>query len=381
MSLFTHIRNIIIFLWYNLRYLPTLIKAIIVTIIIYVSGRSHSLPQRGFMIHVAVQFFRRVFTKFLTMNIRDFVKLRKSWSFLESQPWDPASVSISRIPVHFSPSVWDAIGHFTVIEKNLLTSELLPSPHQKKAFQMFKIDMDAIEKNLLKPDPVQTFKHSPDMFNTNTDSPSHSSPIKSPHRYEIDSMTNSPIHGNCLDPELPRHRNGIPRMIQTVSQSLKNEIDEIRSANEAEALILDVIRPICDENVQNRNVIYFIHGGAFVMCTTRLYRVYTSFLVSHTGYTCYSVEYRLCPEYEFPHCLEDVISGYLYLVHQLGIDPKRIHLVGDSAGGNMALALLFYLQDNGLETPATAALFSPIASLNLIDFFAALTNTYNFSLT
>lgn len=51
-----------------------------------------------------------------------------------------------------------------------------------------------------------------------------------------------------------------------------------------------------------------------------------------------SVDYRLSHLNPFPAALIDAISGYVYLINNRSIDPKRIVVVGDSAGGNLALA-------------------------------------------
>ncbi|KIY73135.1 alpha/beta-hydrolase [Cylindrobasidium torrendii FP15055 ss-10] len=82
----------------------------------------------------------------------------------------------------------------------------------------------------------------------------------------------------------------------------------------------------------------------------------------------FSVEYRLSKHGHngFPAALFDAISGYLFLVNQAGYSPSQIILGGDSAGGNLALALTRYLVNNkgmaGLpDVPSTLVLLSPWA--------------------
>jgi acetyl esterase/lipase len=71
----------------------------------------------------------------------------------------------------------------------------------------------------------------------------------------------------------------------------------------------------------------------------------------------FSIEYRLskaapyAPQGAFPSALIDALAGYDYLVNTVGFDPKDIILEGDSAGGNLALALVRYLTEYGSHDP------------------------------
>lgn len=83
----------------------------------------------------------------------------------------------------------------------------------------------------------------------------------------------------------------------------------------------------------------------------------------------FSLDYRLCvpgrPEVgSFPAPLADAVAGYRYLVNECNFEPKNIIVAGDSAGGNLALALCRYLRDeklDGLEVPGAMLLLSPWA--------------------
>jgi chemotaxis response regulator CheB len=59
------------------------------------------------------------------------------------------------------------------------------------------------------------------------------------------------------------------------------------------------------------------------------------------------------PEHPFPAALEDAVSYYCWLLAE-GADPRQIAVIGDSAGGGLALALLLKLRDSGLPLPAAA---------------------------
>ena len=70
---------------------------------------------------------------------------------------------------------------------------------------------------------------------------------------------------------------------------------------------------------------------------------YTRIWSIDTKIPVFSIDYRLSPKYQFPSAINDVWQAYYYLVEnakqEFGIDPKRIILVGDSAGGNLVAAI------------------------------------------
>ena len=72
------------------------------------------------------------------------------------------------------------------------------------------------------------------------------------------------------------------------------------------------------------------------------------------------------PVHPFPTQLLEALSAYYHLVRELNIPPKRIILIGDSAGGHLALALQRYLlQSNVLPSPGGLILFSPWCDLSV----------------
>jgi acetyl esterase/lipase len=122
----------------------------------------------------------------------------------------------------------------------------------------------------------------------------------------------------------------------------------------------------------NIQVILHIHGGAFVVTNGRTADegVLAKRLLKHTTAT-----HVLCPQYRnstlpvsktsdpFPAALQDSLTSYLYLVNDLQVSPKDIVLSGDSAGGNLCIALLKYLKDYGDElnipNPSACLVWSP----------------------
>ena len=108
--------------------------------------------------------------------------------------------------------------------------------------------------------------------------------------------------------------------------------------------------------------VLYLHGGGYVWGSPRTHRSLTAKLASATKAHVLALDYRLAPEHPFPAGLDDAVTGYRWLI-DTGIEPDRIAVCGDSAGGGLAMGLLVSLRQRGLAMPACAALFSPWADM------------------
>jgi acetyl esterase/lipase len=106
----------------------------------------------------------------------------------------------------------------------------------------------------------------------------------------------------------------------------------------------------------------YIHGGAWCMGSPRTHRRLVAELAAGAGVRAVSVDYRLAPEHPFPAALDDCVAAYRWVLARR-VDPARIVVAGDSAGGNLAAALLVRLRDEGVPLPAAAVLLSPATDL------------------
>jgi epsilon-lactone hydrolase len=111
----------------------------------------------------------------------------------------------------------------------------------------------------------------------------------------------------------------------------------------------------------NRVVLYF-HGGGYTIGSIASYRSYTGRLARATQSRLLSVGYRLAPEHPFPAALHDAVSSYHWLLDQ-GISPSRICVVGDSAGGGLALSMVIAVRDAGAPLPAAIVAIGPSTDL------------------
>lgn len=87
------------------------------------------------------------------------------------------------------------------------------------------------------------------------------------------------------------------------------------------------------------SLVYF-HGGGFVLGDAQSYAAQSAFLAERTGCQVLFPEFRLAPEFPFPAAVNDAIAAVRWLLDSttsLLADPCRIALMGDSAGGNLAI--------------------------------------------
>lgn len=110
-------------------------------------------------------------------------------------------------------------------------------------------------------------------------------------------------------------------------------------------------------------VIIHIHGGGFVAQTSRSSQSFTRRWATELRAPVFSIDYRVAPDDTFPAALEDCYSAYKFIVENLGkhmnIKPKKVVLVGDSSGGNLAMALVGLLIKNRSTLPESILLAYP----------------------
>lgn len=112
----------------------------------------------------------------------------------------------------------------------------------------------------------------------------------------------------------------------------------------------------------SERVILYLHGGAFAYGSQRSHGELVAELALAAQARVLFPLYRLAPEHPFPAALHDAAEAYRSLL-AAGVDPARIVIAGDSAGGNLALSLLLTLRDRGEPLPAAGVLISPWVDL------------------
>lgn len=109
-------------------------------------------------------------------------------------------------------------------------------------------------------------------------------------------------------------------------------------------------------------VILYCHGGGYGTGSCLYARSLTSKLAEATSMDVLSFDYRLAPEHPYPAALEDAMKAWNYLM-LLGYGARDVIVAGESAGGNLALALTLKLKEEGRILPRGLVLMSPWTDL------------------
>jgi acetyl esterase len=111
-------------------------------------------------------------------------------------------------------------------------------------------------------------------------------------------------------------------------------------------------------------ILYF-HGGGWVIGSPEAYELPCRFFCARSGCTVVAVDYRLAPEHKFPAGVDDAVAAFRWLASEgvdLGIDPARIVVAGDSAGGTLA-AVVSQLVRGEARVPCLQWLIYPATDL------------------
>ena len=108
---------------------------------------------------------------------------------------------------------------------------------------------------------------------------------------------------------------------------------------------------------EDRAILY-LHGGGYAIGSIDSHRAMAAGLSSAAGARVLLIGYRLAPEHPFPAAVEDSTAAYRWLLRQ-GVEPARVVVAGDSAGGGLTVATLIALRDAKERLPAGGICISP----------------------
>ncbi|MGJ7498051.1 alpha/beta hydrolase [Variovorax sp. RT4R15] len=112
------------------------------------------------------------------------------------------------------------------------------------------------------------------------------------------------------------------------------------------------------QGADTTKVILYFHGGGFAVGSSASHRKLAGHLAKHLGVTAVVIDYRRAPEHPFPAQLEDSTAVYKELLAR-GFKASDIVTSGDSAGGNLAIATVLKLRQDGVALPGAVIAFSP----------------------
>jgi len=114
---------------------------------------------------------------------------------------------------------------------------------------------------------------------------------------------------------------------------------------------------------QPKTTVFYLHGGGYCLGSCASYRKPIANLSKRTHSRFLVLEYARAPEKQYPYALDQVFEAYKWLLGQ-GVEPSKLVVAGDSAGGGLAAALLVKLRDNGIPLPSCSVLISPWTDLS-----------------
>jgi acetyl esterase/lipase len=116
-----------------------------------------------------------------------------------------------------------------------------------------------------------------------------------------------------------------------------------------------LVTPIGSDPTQ---VLIFMHGGGFALGSSASHRKLAGHVAKACGATAFVLDFRLAPEYKYPAQIDDGLAVYQALLAE-GRTPRDLTPIGDSAGGNLAISMVFAARTRGIPVPAQVITFSP----------------------
>ncbi|WP_346839433.1 alpha/beta hydrolase [Microbulbifer sp. SAOS-129_SWC] len=164
-------------------------------------------------------------------------------------------------------------------------------------------------------------------------------------------------------PRLPFHRPLFVRISNLLLKLLPAQKSIAGIALERQALShgsLRIYRPL--EGSSGAGLLW-IHGGGMITGRAAQDDRLCSAWARQLGLSVFSIDYRLAPRHPFPAALDDCYEAWQWLLNTAdrhGLEPTRIAIAGQSAGGGLAASLVQKIRDEGIAQPAALALFSPM---------------------
>lgn len=163
-------------------------------------------------------------------------------------------------------------------------------------------------------------------------------------------------HGLVENPDIEKHRQSQNHIGEILGNTREIHYEELKIGG-MEAEWVSVNRAH-----MKKYVVLYCHGGGYSTGSRKYARTLTSKLASSTFMDVLCFDYRLAPEHPYPAALEDAVAAWDYLM-LLGYGAREVIVAGDSAGGNLALALTLSLKAHKRLLPRGLVLMSPWTDL------------------
>lgn len=164
------------------------------------------------------------------------------------------------------------------------------------------------------------------------------------------------VHGIIENQDLDKHRHSQDQVGALLGNSKERLIKSVL-IEDMEGEWISVNR-----GHMKKYVILYCHGGGYSTGSSLYARTLTTKLAESTSMDVLCFDYRLAPENPYPAACEDAMKAWDYLM-LLGYGARDVIVAGDSAGGNLALALVLKLKEQERLLPRGLVLFSPWSDL------------------
>ncbi|MBQ7839984.1 MAG: alpha/beta hydrolase [Lachnospiraceae bacterium] len=164
------------------------------------------------------------------------------------------------------------------------------------------------------------------------------------------------MHGMVENTDIDKHRQSQDRIGAILGKEKKAEY----IPQDVDGMSCEWVR--VERAHMKKYVILYCHGGGYSTGSTLYARTITTKLAESTSMDVFVFNYRLAPEHPYPAALEDAMKAWNYLM-LLGYGARDVIVAGDSAGGNLALALVLKLKEEGRILPRGLVLLSPWTDL------------------
>ncbi len=143
-----------------------------------------------------------------------------------------------------------------------------------------------------------------------------------------------------------------------------SRVEELSIPGPAGAIPTRLYSPSSDPG---QPVVVYFHGGGWVIGNIETHDYVCRLMANGAKCTVISVDYRLAPEHKFPAAVDDAYAATKWIAEhaaELKVDPKRIAVAGDSAGGNLAAVVALMARDRGGPSIMQQTLVYPVIDYN-----------------